>query len=173
MFHQINIWRLDPNDGFIRTLSQAGPTGEWRTDLDKVAKALKGSSIVVIMDDDGPVRYRVFYQDPELYLREHFRIHSSTQWRPGKKTSWPIHGLAHRSYFRFLQPRCTAAGDAHNCRSGARWGCGYQCDMERWRGTRCEQKLVQVIGLGSAKRKHCQALGWTELRIRNFCFLLC
>ena len=76
---------LDPNDGFIRTLRQHVPTGEWRNDPAKIARAVKGSSIAVIMDDNGPARYRVYYQDPELHLKEYYS--SGSQWILGEQNS--------------------------------------------------------------------------------------
>ena len=59
-------------------LRESGTTGEWREYAAKVAKAVKGSSIAVII---GPVRYRVYYQDPELCLRENYHDSTSTTTR--------------------------------------------------------------------------------------------
>jgi len=101
-FHQILISWLDPNDGFIRILRKSGTTGEWRKYPTEVAKAVKGSSIAVIMDTNGPVRYWVYYQDPELRLRENYSNPSASQWLPGKQSSWLIsmHERAPPSDFR-------------------------------------------------------------------------
>ena len=86
-FHQMIALWSDPNDGFIRTVRQPDPTGEWRNDPAEVARAVKGSNIAVIMDDNEPARYRVYYQDPELHLRERYFNHSNGQWILGEKNS--------------------------------------------------------------------------------------
>jgi len=54
-------------------LWQAGPTGDWRnTNTSTFSRAVRGSSIAVIIDDAGTVRYRMFYQDPSLRLIERY-----------------------------------------------------------------------------------------------------
>ncbi|KIM47268.1 hypothetical protein M413DRAFT_440729 [Hebeloma cylindrosporum] len=76
----ISLFFQDPNDGLIRALRQSGPTGQWRNDRAEGARAVKGSSIAVVMDDDGLARYRLYYQDPGLYLRERYYIPNATHW---------------------------------------------------------------------------------------------
>ena len=77
------LW-LDQNDGFIRTVRKPAPTGEWQHDLAKVARAVKGSNIAAIIDNNGPARYRVYYQDPELHLKECYYDTSVNRWVPGE-----------------------------------------------------------------------------------------
>ena len=106
----------------------------------KVARAVKGSNITVIMYDYRSAWYWVYYQDPELYLIESYYNHSKCQWILGEQCSWFmfIHEWAHPSHFRWIQPQCTAVEDPHNCRSRPQWQCGYKHDMERCTGMYCE-----------------------------------
>lgn len=64
---------------------QLGPTEEWNTHP-PITQAVAGSSIAVVgfFDPNGQYVPRVYYQDPELRLREHWFDHSIAQWVIGE-----------------------------------------------------------------------------------------
>ncbi|KAF8801587.1 hypothetical protein BYT27DRAFT_7198157 [Phlegmacium glaucopus] len=68
----IRVYYQDPNDDFIRALYRYGDMKKWTKDGAR-KKAVKGSSIAAICwsDANGLVHFRMFYQDPELRLREY------------------------------------------------------------------------------------------------------
>jgi hypothetical protein len=75
------------SNGPQEQVRKSGPTGEWRNDPAKVARAVNASSIVAIMDVNGPDRYRVYYQDPELHLKECYYNTSASRWVAGEQSS--------------------------------------------------------------------------------------
>jgi hypothetical protein len=75
-----NDLKLDPNTNFIQTVYEDGPMKQWKIGR-PIVRALTGSSIAVVkcFDDNGQVYSRIYYQDPELYLRERYYNNSTHQ----------------------------------------------------------------------------------------------
>ena len=83
-----NYLNIDPYTNFIRMVYQCGPTNRWK-EAPPIAKAVKGSSFAVIRSPDSDANKivsRIYYQDLELCLREHFYNHLGTtaQWVPSE-----------------------------------------------------------------------------------------
>ena len=83
---KINIFRIDPNDGSIGVLSQHPRTTQWEKSRVRYPKATKGSSIAVVEyhDTNGRRHSSIFYQSPELRLREYSFDYSADRWIHGK-----------------------------------------------------------------------------------------
>jgi hypothetical protein len=66
-------------------VDQQGPTKEWNTHL-PITEAVAGSSLAIVgfFNPDRQYVPRVYYQDPELRLREHWFDHSTAQWVVGE-----------------------------------------------------------------------------------------
>ena len=64
------------------------PTGKWQNDPAEVARAVQGSNIAAIIDSNRPAQYRVYYQDPELHLKDCYYDTSVNRWVPGEQSSW-------------------------------------------------------------------------------------
>lgn len=67
-------------------VDQQGPTKEWNVNPPITTQAVVGSSIAVIgfFDPNRLSVLRVYYQDPELRLRERCFNHSTSQWVIGE-----------------------------------------------------------------------------------------
>jgi len=118
-----NYLNIDPNTGFIRTVNQRGSTKPWKEAL-PIAKAVKGSSFAIIRDPTNKVVSRIYYQDPELHLRElcYDHLGNTDQGVLGEQV--PKLSLSmnrYPSHFRWFQPRSAAAGDPNNCGSCPIW----------------------------------------------------
>ena len=118
-----NYYNIDPDTDFIRMVNQRGPTKPWKVAL-PIVRAVKGSKFAIIRDPTNKRVSRIYYQDPELHLRESYYDHVGTmgQWIFGEhipKLCLSMNGDP--SYFRWLHPQGTAAGDPHNCGSCPRW----------------------------------------------------
>jgi len=79
---------VDPNTHFIRMVYQRGPANAWK-ETPPIARAVKGSSFAVVRSPDSDTNNivsRIYYQDPELCLREHYYSHLGTTgpWVPGE-----------------------------------------------------------------------------------------
>jgi hypothetical protein len=93
--HQMTISGIDPHSDFIRQLSSYGtPTiririvgavelGKWKNNI-LVTKALKGSSIAALSLDDTTTPLHLFYQDPELHVRDLFN-QGGSEWYHGEQ----------------------------------------------------------------------------------------
>ncbi|KIM47249.1 hypothetical protein M413DRAFT_7794 [Hebeloma cylindrosporum] len=70
-----------PKTDFINMVAQEGPTKEWDSHP-PITLALPGTGIAVVgfVNPTGQYALRVYYQDPELYLREHWFDHSIPKW---------------------------------------------------------------------------------------------
>ncbi|KIM36576.1 hypothetical protein M413DRAFT_424693 [Hebeloma cylindrosporum] len=73
--------KADPNTGFIQSVSEDGHLKRW-TIGSPITRAVMGSSIAIVLyfDATGQSIPRLYYQDPELYLREHYYDHSLSEW---------------------------------------------------------------------------------------------
>jgi hypothetical protein len=79
----LNLFYQDPNTDVIKVLGQSDPAGPWRFVRQTIARAATGTSIAAIWCLDNNVnKYnrRVYYQDPELYLRECILDRPTRQW---------------------------------------------------------------------------------------------
>ena len=89
---------IDPHSDFIRQLSRyrlsnaQGPKlwEAWKNNI-LVTKALKGSSIAAVSISDTPTALHVFYQDPELRVRNIFMRTLYTGLGSGPSREW-YHG---------------------------------------------------------------------------------
>lgn len=80
---------IDPKTDLIRVLHQRGTSTSWDERPD-ITKAVKGSSFAVVRcpdSDPNKIVSRIYYQDPDLYLRERYYDHLSTpaQWILGEQ----------------------------------------------------------------------------------------
>ena len=77
--------KLDPNTNFIQIVYEDGPGKPWKIGR-PITRAVNGSSIAVVkcFDDKGQACSRVYYQDPDLYLRERYYDSSTRQWVLGE-----------------------------------------------------------------------------------------
>ena len=82
----INNFRIDPDSGFIREVTQLGPSQEWKISTGAIARAVNGSSIAVVRcsDSNGIMHSRVYYQCPDLHLRESYLETSTVKWVSGE-----------------------------------------------------------------------------------------
>jgi hypothetical protein len=83
-----NDLNIDPNTNFIRMVYQRGPANPWK-EAQPIARAIKGSSFAVVRSPDSDANKivsRIYYQDPELSLRERYSNHLGTidQWVAGE-----------------------------------------------------------------------------------------
>ena len=85
------IRKLDPKTDDLRTLSRFDPTASdswtWNYGMPNI-QAAKGTSIAAIWHFDAYYNgysFRVYYQDPELYLRECFVDRSTFRWVFGEQ----------------------------------------------------------------------------------------
>jgi len=78
---RIRVYYQDLNDDLIRGLYQPDYTREWH-EGGRYKKAVKGSSIAVVHwgDANGPHHLSIFYQDPELRLREYLLDFCASRW---------------------------------------------------------------------------------------------
>jgi hypothetical protein len=83
---QHNSLKIDPNTNYIRTVYQRGPTKRWK-EAQPITNAIKGSSIAIIKDPTIKRVSRIYYQDPELHLKECCYGHFGTmgQWVLGEQ----------------------------------------------------------------------------------------
>ena len=75
-----NHYNIDPDTNFIRIIYQHGPTDSWKV-APLITRAVKGSSFAIVMSLDSDANKfvsRIYYQDPELCLREHYYSHLGT-----------------------------------------------------------------------------------------------
>jgi hypothetical protein len=89
-----NYFNIDPSTNFIRMVNQRGPTNTWKEAL-PITNAVKGSSFAVVRSPDSDANKivsRIYYQDPELRLRERYCNHLGTtdQWVLGEQSYWII-----------------------------------------------------------------------------------
>ena len=66
---QNNSLKIDPNTNFIRMVNQCGSSQPWKEAL-PIAKAVRSSSFAIIRDPTNKLVSRIYYQDPELHLKE-------------------------------------------------------------------------------------------------------
>jgi hypothetical protein len=83
---QNNSLKIDPNTDFMRAVNQRGSTQPWKEAL-PIAKALRGSSFAIVKDPTIKLVSRIYYQDPELHLKELCYDHSGNteQWVLGEQ----------------------------------------------------------------------------------------
>jgi len=79
-----NHLNIDPNTNFIRMVYQCGPANPWK-EAPPITKAVKGSSFAVVRSSDFDAKKivaRIYYQDPELYLKECYYspLGTTDQW---------------------------------------------------------------------------------------------
>ena len=76
---------IDPNDYSIQGVLQRNDTTTWLK-CGAFKKAVQGSSIASVawVDANGLHHASIFYQDPELRLREHSYDFSAGQWVAGE-----------------------------------------------------------------------------------------
>jgi len=118
-----NYINIDPNTNFIQMIYQRGSANPWK-EAPQIAKAVKGSSFAIIRDPTNKRVSRIYYQDPELILRECYYDHLGTmgQWVLGEQVSKLCLSMnGHPFHFRWFQPRSAAAGDPNNCGSCPIW----------------------------------------------------
>jgi len=85
--HYLNV---DPDADLIRMIYKHGPTKPWKEVAVPIATAVKGSSFAIIRKPDtNRLVSRIYYQDPELCLRERCYDHLGTakQWALGEQSS--------------------------------------------------------------------------------------
>ncbi|KIM47266.1 hypothetical protein M413DRAFT_7801 [Hebeloma cylindrosporum] len=63
------LYYQEPTTDFIRMVSHSDSTKVW-TDCPRIAKAAKNSSFAVVKCPNTKLVSRIYYQDPELHLRE-------------------------------------------------------------------------------------------------------
>ncbi|KIM47269.1 hypothetical protein M413DRAFT_271918 [Hebeloma cylindrosporum] len=87
----IIVYYQDPDSDFIRPLGQNGETKDWGQGP-TITKALKGTYIAAVrcFDSNGLAHSRIYYQGPELHLREYYFDRSRKKWalgdfNPGKQ----------------------------------------------------------------------------------------
>ena len=84
--YRLNTYlNIDPNTNFIRMVYQRGPANPWKK-APPIVKAVKGSSFAVVKPhnlDASKMVSRIYYQDPELYLKECYYT-PSDQWVAGE-----------------------------------------------------------------------------------------
>ena len=80
-----NYLKIDPKTDFIQMVTQEGAKKQWDTHT-PITQAVAGSSIAVVgfFGPNGQYVPRIYYQDPELRLREHWFDHSRAEWVLGK-----------------------------------------------------------------------------------------
>jgi len=83
-----NYLNTDPNTNFIRMISQHGPANPWK-EAPPIVKAVKGSSFAVVRSpnlDAKKIVSRIYYQDPELCLKEccYSPLGTTDQWVGGE-----------------------------------------------------------------------------------------
>ena len=72
---------------------QCAPANSWKGAQLPIARAVKGSSFAIVRSPDtdaNKIVSRIYYQDPELCLRERYYTHLGTtadQWVLGEKIS--------------------------------------------------------------------------------------
>jgi hypothetical protein len=116
-----NYLNIDQNTDFIRTVNQRGSMKSWKEAL-PLAKAVKGSSFAIIRDPNNKQVSSscIYYQDPELHLRELCYDHLSGNTDHGVlQVGEQVPELClsmnrHTFHFRWLHPRGAAAGDPNN-----------------------------------------------------------
>ena len=79
-----NCLNIDPNTNFIRMVYQRGPANPWK-EAPPIVKAVKGSSFAVVRSPDSDAKKivsRIYYQDPELCLKECYYspLDTTDQW---------------------------------------------------------------------------------------------
>jgi hypothetical protein len=79
-----NYINTDPNTHFIQMVNQRGPTRPWKA-APPITRAVKGSSFAIVRSPDSDANKivsHIYYQDPELCLRERYYNHLGTmdQW---------------------------------------------------------------------------------------------
>jgi hypothetical protein len=81
-----NYLKTDPSTGFIHSVSEDGLPKQWTTSS-SITKAVMDSSIAIVLYSNatGQTGPRLYYQDPELYLREHYYDHSMQEWALGEQ----------------------------------------------------------------------------------------
>ena len=120
---QNNSLKIDQNTDFIRVINQRGSTQPWKEAL-PIAKAVKGSSFSIIRDPTNKLVSRIYYQDPELHLKElcYDHLGDTNQGVIGEHVPELCPSMnGHPSHFRWLQPRGAAAWNPNNCGSCPRW----------------------------------------------------
>ena len=113
---QHNSLKIDLNTDFIRMAYLRGPTKRWK-EAQPIIKAVKGSSFAIIIDPTIKQVSHIYYQDPELHLKECYYDHLDTmrKWDLGKQVPKLCLSMnEHLSHFRWLQPRGTTTGDPNN-----------------------------------------------------------
>ena len=120
---------IDPHSCLIRQLSMTWP-GTQRWANTPVTKALKGSSIAALSfsNRETPSRH-VFYQDPELHVRDHYMDPKREQdgWILGERILALSLSMNESSlHCRYAGLWHTTAWNAHNSTTSL-----WQCDMER------------------------------------------
>jgi len=84
-----NYLNIDPDIGLIRMVNRSGPTNAWK-EAPSIAMAVKGSSFAIIRKPEAnKLVSRIYYQDPELRLRECCYDHLGTadEWTIGEQSS--------------------------------------------------------------------------------------
>ena len=115
----INDFGIDPGSGFIREVNQLGPSQEWKIRSGAIARAVNGSSIAVVRcsDSNGIMHNRVYYQRPDLHLRESYLERSTVKWVSGEPDLELLVSLNKRSsHCRGFQPWHTTVWNPYNCR---------------------------------------------------------
>jgi hypothetical protein len=81
-----NDLKLDPNTNFIQIVYEDGPRKLWKIGR-PITRAVNGSSIAVVkcFDDNRQIYSRIYYQDPELHLKERYYDSSTRQWVLGEQ----------------------------------------------------------------------------------------
>ena len=83
-----NDFNIDPSTNFIRMISQHGPANPWK-EAPPIIKAVKGSRFAVVRSpnlDANKIVSCIYYQDPELYLKECYYspLGTTDQWVAGE-----------------------------------------------------------------------------------------
>ena len=89
-----NYLKTDPITGFIQTVSEGGVPKQWTTNS-SITRAVMDSSIAIVLYIDATSLQaipRLYYQDPELYLREHYYDYSMREWVLGEQILMTIRG---------------------------------------------------------------------------------
>lgn len=79
---QIHIYYQDPKSNVIKELRKPSSTDSWTTGA-KLPKAAKDSNISAISWSGGGPSIRVYYQDPDLRLKEHCYSEQRSSWYAG------------------------------------------------------------------------------------------
>lgn len=127
-----------------------GLTKAWEKAL-PVATVVKGSSFAIIsQSDNNKLISRIYYQDPELRLKECCYDHLGTtdQWSLGEQSPIYAYSLARThgtpgDFDPCVQPRGTPIAAEVSC---LRWWCGYKCDVERFNALRAVAGPSHPVG---------------------------